>query len=55
MTRPVINGIAPFFIVRNAAAAVGFYRDKLGFEVREEERRSQEHENTKHSQASPHG
>ena len=33
MTRPVINGIAPFFIVRNAAAAVAFYRDKLGFEV----------------------
>src|SRR5437899_12528225 len=33
MTRPVINGIAPFFIVRNAAAAVGFYRDKLGFDV----------------------
>jgi len=33
MTRPVINGIAPFFIVRNAAAAAAFYRDKLGFDV----------------------
>jgi catechol 2,3-dioxygenase-like lactoylglutathione lyase family enzyme len=33
MTRPAINGIAPFFIVRNAAAAVAFYRDKLGFDV----------------------
>lgn len=33
MTRPVINCIAPFFIVRNAAAAVAFYRDKLGFDV----------------------
>jgi catechol 2,3-dioxygenase-like lactoylglutathione lyase family enzyme len=33
MNRPVINGIAPFFIVRNAATAVAFYRDKLGFDV----------------------
>jgi catechol 2,3-dioxygenase-like lactoylglutathione lyase family enzyme len=33
MIRLVINGIAPFFIVRNAAAAVAFYRDKLGFDV----------------------
>lgn len=33
MTRPAINGISPFFIVRDAAAAVAFYRDKLGFEV----------------------
>ena len=33
MHRPVINGIAPFFIVRNAAAAAAFYRDKLGFDV----------------------
>jgi catechol 2,3-dioxygenase-like lactoylglutathione lyase family enzyme len=33
MTRPVINGIAPFFIVDNALAAVAFYRDKLGFDV----------------------
>jgi uncharacterized glyoxalase superfamily protein PhnB len=33
MTRPVINGISPFFIVRNAAAAVAFHREKLGFDV----------------------
>jgi catechol 2,3-dioxygenase-like lactoylglutathione lyase family enzyme len=33
MTRPVINGIAPFFIVQNATVAVAFYRDKLGFDV----------------------
>src|SRR5882757_2028375 len=33
MTRPVIKGIAPFFIVRNAAAAVAYYRDKLGFDI----------------------
>jgi catechol 2,3-dioxygenase-like lactoylglutathione lyase family enzyme len=33
MARPAINGIAPSFIVRNAAAAVAFYRDKLGFDV----------------------
>jgi len=33
MTRPILNGIAPFFIVRNAVAAVAFYRDRLGFDV----------------------
>jgi catechol 2,3-dioxygenase-like lactoylglutathione lyase family enzyme len=33
MTRAAINGISPFFIVRNVAAAVAFYRDNLGFEV----------------------
>lgn len=33
MSRPVVNGIAPFFIVRSAAAAVAFYRDRLGFDV----------------------
>jgi catechol 2,3-dioxygenase-like lactoylglutathione lyase family enzyme len=33
MSRPVINGIAPFFITRNIAAAIAFYRDKLGFDV----------------------
>jgi catechol 2,3-dioxygenase-like lactoylglutathione lyase family enzyme len=33
MSRPAINGIAPFFIVRKTAAAVAFYRDKLGFAV----------------------
>ena len=33
MSRPAINGIAPFFIVDNAPAAIAFYRDKLGFDV----------------------
>jgi catechol 2,3-dioxygenase-like lactoylglutathione lyase family enzyme len=33
MTRPVLSGIAPFFIVRNVPAALAFYRDRLGFEV----------------------
>jgi len=33
MTVPAINGIAPFFIVRDARDAVVFYRDKLGFKV----------------------
>jgi len=33
MSRPTINGIAPFFIVRNAPESVAFYRDKLGFDV----------------------
>jgi catechol 2,3-dioxygenase-like lactoylglutathione lyase family enzyme len=39
MTQPAINGISPFFIVRDAAAAVAFYRDKLGFEVTHQEPR----------------
>jgi len=33
MTGPLINGIAPFFIVRDAQAAIAFYRDRLGFEI----------------------
>ncbi|HYV97796.1 MAG TPA: VOC family protein [Gemmatimonadaceae bacterium] len=33
MTRPAINGIAPFFIVRDVPAALAFYRDKLGFTI----------------------
>ena len=33
MPRPVINGIAPFFIVRSIGAAVAFYRDRLGFDI----------------------
>ena len=33
MTRPEIANIAPFFIVKDAAAALGFYRDALGFEI----------------------
>ena len=28
-----IGGVSPFFIVRSVAAAISFYRDKLGFEV----------------------
>jgi catechol 2,3-dioxygenase-like lactoylglutathione lyase family enzyme len=30
--RPEILGISPFFIVRDIMVAVGFYRDRLGFE-----------------------
>jgi|SRR5580704_16230360 catechol 2,3-dioxygenase-like lactoylglutathione lyase family enzyme len=33
MTPPTIASISPSFIVRNASAAISFYRDKLGFEV----------------------
>jgi catechol 2,3-dioxygenase-like lactoylglutathione lyase family enzyme len=33
MTRPGIAGISPFFIVQDAARALSFYRDRLGFEV----------------------
>jgi catechol 2,3-dioxygenase-like lactoylglutathione lyase family enzyme len=33
MTRPTIDGISPFFIVRNLAAALAFYRDRLGFTI----------------------
>lgn len=33
MTRPEISGVSPFFIVKDAAAALLFYRDRLGFEV----------------------
>ena len=28
-----IDGIAPFFIVRNVPAALSFYRDRFGFEI----------------------
>ena len=28
-----ISGISPFFIVRNVATALAFYRDRLGFEI----------------------
>ena len=34
MTRPVISEVSPFFIVADVPAALAFYRDKLGFEVR---------------------
>lgn len=33
MTRTEISGISPFFIVQDAAAALSFYRDRLGFEI----------------------
>ena len=33
MARPEVAGISPFFIVRNAAAALAFYRNRLGFEI----------------------
>lgn len=33
MTQPDVGGISPFFIVRNLAGALSFYRDRLGFEV----------------------
>ena len=33
MTQPEISGISPFFIVHDAAAALAFYRDQLGFEI----------------------
>jgi catechol 2,3-dioxygenase-like lactoylglutathione lyase family enzyme len=33
MTRPEISSISPFFIVQDAAAALLFYRERLGFEV----------------------
>lgn len=33
MNRPEISSIAPFFIVQNLEAALGFYRDALGFDI----------------------
>ena len=33
MSRTQIAGISPFFIVKDAAAALSFYRDQLGFEI----------------------
>jgi len=33
MTRAEISRISPFFIVHDAAAALSFYRDQLGFEI----------------------
>ena len=33
MNPPDISGIAPFFIVQDAEAALAFYRDSLGFEI----------------------
>ena len=33
MSTPNIDGIAPFFIVRDVPVALSFYRDRLGFEI----------------------
>ena len=33
MSKPEIQGIAPFFIVRDVPAALAFYRDRLGFDI----------------------
>ena len=33
MTKPEISSVAPFFIVNDAAKALWFYRDRLGFDV----------------------
>ncbi len=34
MKSPDISGIAPFFIVKDVPAALSFFRDRLGFDVR---------------------
>ncbi|HEU0006618.1 MAG TPA: VOC family protein [Terriglobia bacterium] len=33
MTQAEISGISPFFIVQDVAAALAFYRNRLGFEI----------------------
>ena len=33
MTRPMIDGISPFFIARDVAASLSFYRDLLGVDI----------------------
>ncbi len=33
MTQPEISSVSPFFIVRDAAAALSFYHDQLGFNI----------------------
>ena len=33
MVRAAIEGIAPFFIVKNVPAALAFYRDRFGFDI----------------------
>jgi catechol 2,3-dioxygenase-like lactoylglutathione lyase family enzyme len=37
MTRPVTQGISPFFIVSNVDRTIAFYCEKLGFETRFQE------------------
>lgn len=34
MTRAILQGISPFFIVSHVDQTLAFYRDKLGFETR---------------------
>ena len=33
MTKAGISSISPFFIVQDVAAALSFYRDRLGFDI----------------------
>ena len=33
MSKPVIAGIAPFFIVKNVPTALRFYQERLGFDI----------------------
>ena len=33
MTTPEISSVAPFFIVKDLAEALAFYRDRLGFDI----------------------
>ncbi len=33
MTRPLISGISPFFIVNDVPTSLAFYKDQLGFEI----------------------
>jgi catechol 2,3-dioxygenase-like lactoylglutathione lyase family enzyme len=33
VTRPDVGGISPFFIVKDVARSLAFYRDRLGFAV----------------------
>src|ERR1041385_8960516 len=34
MSKPEITGIAPLFIVKDVPAALAFYRDRLGFDIK---------------------
>jgi catechol 2,3-dioxygenase-like lactoylglutathione lyase family enzyme len=33
VNKPEISSVAPFFIVQDLAAALSFYRDRLGFDI----------------------
>jgi catechol 2,3-dioxygenase-like lactoylglutathione lyase family enzyme len=37
MTRAIMQGISPFFVVSNVDETIAFYRDRLGFETRFQE------------------